>query len=153
MCEEYTRISRTMKGGDIIDAIDRQHYHALAEQILGMGTKILLIKAGHQGAYLATGNVTSLNSTARMNLSLEQWNSRQVWCEPFPVEPGRVRNTCGAGDCAVAAFLTAILNGENPNNAGKYAMLAGRNNLYSPDSVQQLQDWSAMKRQIEQMQA
>ncbi len=153
MSEEYSRTSRTMKGSNIIDAIGRQHYHALAEQILGMGAKILLIKAGHRGAYLATGDVTSLNSTARMDLSREQWNNRQIWCEPFPVEPGRVRNACGAGDCAVAAFMTAILNGDNPDTAGKYAMLAGRNNLYNPDSVQQLQDWQAMKQQVEQMQA
>jgi sugar/nucleoside kinase (ribokinase family) len=72
-----------------------------------------------------------------------------LWIKAFPTDPRRIKNACGAGDCAVAGFLTALLKGVEIEEAAQYAMLAGRDNLYGLDAFSGLSDWGAMTRLIE----
>jgi len=53
-----------------------------------------------------------------------------AWLQTHTLDTGRFHNASGAGDCAVAAFLSALLNDENIITAGRYAMIAGRDNLF-----------------------
>lgn len=129
--EAYAALNARAGSGGLIDAIDHAAFERLADRILLLGVKVLLIKAGHRGAYLRTAE-----SPAR-------------WIDPFPVDPDRMINACGAGDCAVAAFLTALLNGNPVEQAARYAMLAGRDNLYGIDTLSGLCDWHAMTSQLE----
>lgn len=128
---EHAAIAARASGGDMIEAIDRPIFDQLADRVLGCGVKILLIKAGHRGAYLRTAG------------------SPATWIDPFPVECDRVKNACGAGDCAGAAFLSSLLKGDPVERAGRYAMLAGRDNLYGNDALSGLRDWNSMARQLE----
>lgn len=135
--EEYERLS-SEADGNIIDAIPQDLYRTLGKEIIDMGVKALLVKASHRGGYLRTGADTALQLPAR------DWENRELWIPPCPVETTRMVNASGAGDAAVAAFLAALLNGEKPEAAGHYAMLAGRDNLYGADAVSGLSDWESM---------
>jgi len=145
--ELYSSIAELAAGGDMIDAIPPEEYGGLAEKVLAMGVKVVLIKAGHKGAYLRTGNLTELNSSV-LRLSDRTGCPQGVWIQPLSVDADRFRNASGAGDCAVAAFLTALLKDENIITAGRFAMMAGRDNLYGNDALSGLVEWSRMGKSI-----
>jgi len=109
-----------------------------------MGVKVLMIKAGHRGAYLRTG----LAELPRLALPRMNWSHREEWTRPLPVERRRMRNACGAGDAAAAGFLSAMLSGETLERAGRLAMIAGRDSLYGDDALRGLRDWAAMRRDL-----
>ena len=134
----YARYLSEAAGGDMIAVIPPEVYTRLADRVLAMGVKVLLIKAGQRGAYLRTGNLASVSLADRVGCP------GGSWLAPLPVEAGRFCNACGAGDCAVAGFLAALLNGTDVITAGQSAMLAGRDNLYGPDALSGLQEWAQM---------
>ncbi|MEI8248690.1 MAG: hypothetical protein WCI51_22870, partial [Lentisphaerota bacterium] len=111
------------------------------------GVKVLLIKAGHKGAYLRTGNLAELNSSA-LRLSDRTGCPQGAWISPLAVDAGRFRNASGAGDCAVAGFLTSLLKDESIMTAGRFAMMAGRDNLYGNDALSGLVDWPRMELEV-----
>ena len=145
----YSSIAVRVGGGDMIEAIPPEEYERLAEKVLAMGVKVLLIKAGHKGAYLRAGNLAELNSSA-LRLSDRTGCPQGVWIQPLPVDAERFRNASGAGDCAVAGFLTALLKDENIITAGRFAMMAGRDNLYGNDALSGLVEWPRMENLLKQ---
>jgi sugar/nucleoside kinase (ribokinase family) len=98
----------------------------------------------HRGTYLLTGDVSDISSKRGLNLSEKKWNHRELWCHAYPAYPARIKSATGAGDTAIAAFLTAVLDNESPDLAVKYASIAGRNNLYIHDIYEELPGWSEM---------
>ena len=143
----YSNIAGLAADGDMIDVIPPEEYERLAESVLDMGVKLLLIKAGHKGAYLRTGDLAELNSST-LRLSDRTGCPQGVWIQPLTVDVERFRNASGAGDCAVAGFLTALLKDENIITAGRFAMMAGRDNLYGNDALSGLVDWPQMESEI-----
>ncbi|HEY5408379.1 MAG TPA: PfkB family carbohydrate kinase [Ginsengibacter sp.] len=129
---------------EIIDLIPITTIRELGKCIIDAGVKIALIKAGHRGAYLWTGDMLQINENCGFRLSKNHWNYRELWCRAYPVDQDRIRNASGAGDMAVAAFLSAILDGEVPENSLKYATIAGRNNLYCYNIYNEVFDWQDM---------
>jgi len=121
----------------------------IGKLIIDSGVKILLIKAGERGAFLITGDVSSINENTAINLQIESWNFREFWCKAYSVDETKTINSNGAGDTAVAAFLSAILDGHCAESALKYAALAGRNNLYCQNIFTDLSDWQEMTKEIE----
>ena len=146
--EQYAGLLAGAAGRDMVDAIPQELYEQLATQVLAMGVKVVMIKAGHRGAYIRTGDIVKLNSTTALKLPADNWSQRKLWVESFPADPRRIKNACGAGDCAIAGFLTALLKGLEIEKAGRFAMLAGRNSLYGLDAHSGLTDWAAMTRMI-----
>ena len=147
--EQYARLLAKAAGRDMVDVIPQELYEQLAARILALGVKVVMIKAGHRGAYIRTGDVAKLNAATTLKLPASNWSQRQVWIASFPTDPRRIQNACGAGDCAVAGFLTALLKGAEIEKAAQYAMLAGRDNLYGLDAFSGLSDWKEMTRRIE----
>jgi sugar/nucleoside kinase (ribokinase family) len=145
---EYAKILSAAGNSDIIDLIPVNTIREIGKTIIDSGVKILLVKAGHRGLYLLTGNVSPLNRKNGFNLSEKDWNYRELWCNAYPADPAKVKNATGAGDTAAAAFLSAILDGKTSESTLKYAAIAGRNNLYCNDIYQDLNDWQDMEKEI-----
>jgi len=139
--DDYRRLTREGSASDPVEVIPRSVYAELADAALTLGTRVVLVKAGHRGGYLRTGAVDSLRA---LGLPTDNWANRDLWLSPFPADPALTRNASGAGDAAVAGFLAALLSGETIERAGKYAMIAGRDNLYGPDALTGLTDWEGM---------
>lgn len=129
---------------DIIEAIPQECYKRLADRVLSTGVNVVLIKAGHRGAYLQSGDRGVAGCSTELPLPVHTGCDGGVWIPPLPVDRSRFRNACGAGDCAVAGFLTALLKGETLVAAAQFAMMAGRDNLYGPDAVSGLSNWECM---------
>lgn len=148
MPREYAKIHSVSNDTDILDQIPLSIVRELGSRIIACGVKILLIKAGHRGAYLLTGDVADLNSKRGLHLNEKSWNHREFWCPAFPSDPEKIINAIGAGDTAAAAFISAILDRKSPDNSLKYAAVAGRNNLYCNDIYKDLAGWSEMAKEI-----
>ncbi len=146
--EQYTRILAQAADRDMVEVIPQELCESLAARVLATGVKVVMIKAGHRGAYIQTGDIAKLNSTTALKLPAANWSQRKLWVQPFPADPRRIQNACGAGDCAIAGFLTAVLQGVEIEKAAQYAMLAGRDNLYGRDAFSGLSDWKEMTRLI-----
>jgi len=116
--------------------------------IIDSGVKILLIKAGENGAYLRTGNIVSPENDSHLLNDLKEWNYRELWCNAYYADSSKIINSSGAGDTAVAAFLSAIINGEDPNISLKYAALAGRNSLYCRNVFRDISSWQKMREEL-----
>lgn len=147
--EHYARILTSAAGRDMVDEIPQDLLERIADRILELGVKVLMIKAGHRGAYIRTGDIEKLNFSTALKLPAGNWSYRSLWADPLPVVASRFKNACGAGDCAVAGFLTALLSGVEIEKAARYAMLAGRDNLYGVDACSGLSDWEQMTDSIE----
>jgi sugar/nucleoside kinase (ribokinase family) len=145
--QKYLRISEEAAGKDIIDFIPGEEYDNIARKILSLGAKILLIKAGSRGAFLITGDLSGLSSSS-LHLSEDFGCPEGIWLSPLPVDAKRFCNASGAGDCAIAGFLAALLKGKTVLDAGKCAMIAGRDNLYGQDALSGLRQWSDLTKQL-----
>ena len=142
----YERISSEAGEGDFVDAVPRSLFGELADRTLELGAQVTLIKAGHRGIYLQTAE--EIDWADSLNLTAQDWMGKQVWIPVFPLDASRARNACGAGDCAVAGFLAAMLYGADPETAARYAALAGRDNLYGTDAISGLRDWQTMTKAL-----
>ena len=142
----YERISSEAGEGDFVDAVPRSLFGELADRTLELGAQVTLIKAGHRGIYLQTAE--EIDWADSLNLTAQDWTGKQVWIPVFPLDASRARNACGAGDCAVAGFLAAMLYGADPETAARYAALAGRDNLYGTDAISGLRDWQTMTKAL-----
>ena len=145
--ERYAMIAEQAGQSDFIDTVQAEEYELLAGKVLDLGVKIMLIKAGHKGAYLRTGNLNKLNTSA-LRISDIAGCPDGAFIQPMPENPELICNASGAGDCAVAGFLAALLRDESIITAGQYAMIAGRDNLYGQDALSGLREWTEMTKDL-----
>jgi sugar/nucleoside kinase (ribokinase family) len=145
---KYSQIQMSVENDNIVNHFSIDLVRHLGKCIIDSGVKIVLIKMAHRGAYLLTGDISSLNEKPDFNLSVEDWNYRELFCIAYYADNLKIKNATGAGDTAIAAFLTAILNGEGPEFALKYATIAGRNKLYCTNLYDDLRSWQEMTEEI-----
>lgn len=145
---EYAKIIASAVSADVINQVLTNTVREIGKRFIDSGIKILLIKAGHLGAYLLTGEVSSINKKTYLKLDKEKWDHCEIWCNAYKADPLKIKNSSGSGDTSVAAFLSAIIDGENPESAIKYAAIAGRNNLYCTNSYEDLSNWQEMTKEI-----
>lgn len=146
--EKYIEIQSISGNTEFVDKIPLDLIRKLGHRIIEKGVKILLIKMGHRGAYLLTGDVSSMNEKLGTSLQEETWNNREILCNAYKVDQSKVMHATGAGDTAVAAFLSAILNGETPDAAIKLASIAGRESLYCETIFTDIGSWEQLIEKI-----
>jgi sugar/nucleoside kinase (ribokinase family) len=135
------RYAKLNKSGDIIKAVPEDLYRTLSKKLVNMGPQVVVLKAGHKGIYIRTGKIKPVTG---LKLASENWSDREVWIPCFRAKTSKIKNASGAGDTAIGAFLTAVLKGTTIEMAGRYAALAGRDNLYGSDALSGLTDWEKM---------
>jgi sugar/nucleoside kinase (ribokinase family) len=148
MPDLYATFLSANHDSDVTDLIPVSVIREMGKNIIELGVKILLIKAGHRGIYFLTGDISILNNKAGFNLSEDDWNYQELWCNAYPADQGKIINATGAGDTAIAAFLSAILEGETAESSLKLAAMAGRNNLYCHNIYEELPVWNEMAQEI-----
>jgi sugar/nucleoside kinase (ribokinase family) len=149
MPEKYAEIQSMPGNTEIIDRISPGLIKELGHRVISLGVKVVLIKMGHRGAYLLTGDISSINKETIVSLDKERWNYREILCNAYRIDSSRPVNATGAGDTAVAAFLTAVLNGETPDTAIRYAAMAGRESLYCENIFEDIDNWEQLTAKIQ----
>jgi sugar/nucleoside kinase (ribokinase family) len=105
------------------EAVTPELLSRLSEEALSYGVKAVLVKLGTRGAYLRTASEKAWARAGRGLEGLgENWHNRELWAPAYEVP---VAGTTGAGDAAIAGFLSSVLRGESPETALKMANAVG----------------------------
>ncbi|MCC9077032.1 PfkB family carbohydrate kinase [Litorilinea aerophila] len=133
------------RAGDagLLAAVDGALLGELADQLLTLGAAVVGLKLGEQGLYLRTTS----NPARLASLGLEPvWLGRELLAPAFQVQ---VVGTTGAGDCAIAGFLAALLRGLPPEASLTAATAAGACNVEQADAISGMMSWDAMWQRVQ----
>ncbi len=120
----------------------------LADQLLAMGTKIVVLKLGEQGLYLRTSpDVTSPRDGLAASQRLPTtWNDRELLAPCFEVQ---VEGTTGAGDSSIAGFLAALATGASPESTLVQAVAVGACSVEVADATSGICHVSQLRKRID----
>lgn len=125
-------------------AISVEELSRLSDRLLEMGTSAAVIKLGRQGLYMRTASRLGEGAVAKATSG--SWRSRELLAPAFRVRPA---GTTGAGDCAIAGFLTALLRGSSPSACLNSAAAAGAASVERSDAVSGVPNWETLLKRID----
>lgn len=128
---EYDQLSAR---GDILDRVTPGFLRELADILIGWGTRIVAFKLGTRGMYLRTaGSAQLAGMGAARPADVRAWADRELWAPIFKVS--HFGGTTGAGDAAIAGFITSLLAGCRPEEALTFACAVGACCVEAPDAL------------------
>ena len=137
--EFYEEMCRKVNGSDILSLITPELLSDLAQELIGMGAKIVGIKLGDRGMYLRTCEQSQLTSMGRAQPSNPGlWAGKELWAPCFKVS---VAGTTGSGDATIAGFLSALLRDLSVEQALIMAVAVGASNVEATDSLSGIRNW------------
>jgi sugar/nucleoside kinase (ribokinase family) len=145
--QRYTRLIAESVEGNVLSGMDGALLGELADSLLAFEAAVVGLKLGEQGMYLRT---TSSHDRLAALAGVIPGN-RRVWLNRELLAPAfqaRLVGTTGAGDCAVAGFLTALVNGLGPEAALTGAVAVGACNVEAADAVSGVPAWDVVQRRI-----
>ena len=128
----YKKINNERKGNNIIDLITVEKVREIANMLVALGGKIILLKVGKKGLYLKTAGEDAIKQIPRAIDNPQKWANREIWFPPCAVP---VISTKGAGDTAIAGFLAGVLDGLNPEQSLAIATLTAGCCVRTLDSI------------------
>lgn len=146
--EKYNDIIVRAGERDITEILDIENdVKPLGEKLLAMGTKIVLLKCGRAGIYLATASEEKLEElSSEIGLNKSVWSSVRIFERCF--KPDKICSGTGAGDTCIAAFLMALLTGETPQSSIQLAAAEGASCVEAYDALGGLRTLSELKDKI-----
>ncbi|MGI5977422.1 MAG: carbohydrate kinase family protein [Candidatus Limivicinus sp.] len=135
-------------GGDMTAGLNMERdVRPLADELLALGTGVVVIKCGLSGIYYCTGGrkrIENIGSAAGMD--------GVKWADKRGVQPcfkaDRVLSATGAGDTSIAAFLMAVLSGKEPAACAALAAAEGACAVTSYDALGGLRKLDELGRRI-----
>ncbi len=136
------------KGGDMTEQEDiPEMADELARKCLDLGCGAVLIKCGLSGMVYRTGSGERMAQVgARLELNADAWANRSGKQPCYRAEI--VRSATGAGDVSIAAYLTALMNGETPAECAKLAAAEGAASVSSYDALGGILPLNELKKRI-----
>jgi sugar/nucleoside kinase (ribokinase family) len=145
--EECDRLRSMLTGGDLTSAVSVERLEELSTELLEMGSKMVVIKAGGRGLYLRTAEEAAIQQMGHATPDEPYiWAEREMWTACFKVD---VIGTTGAGDATIAGFLSALLRGLDPYEALTTAVGVGACNVEAADALSGLRSWDETRGRIE----
>ena len=143
--DRYDRLNR---GGDITAGLDlRAEAMPLAEELIGMGCRVVLIKCGTGGMVFRTAGAEAIRKVGKkLSLNTEAWADREGIQPCFQADI--VRSGTGAGDASIAAFLTAVLRGYVPADCTALAAAEGACSVTAYDALSGLKTIEELEAKI-----
>ena len=136
-------------GLDFIKQVNGSFIQELSSALLEWGAGIVLLKCGIKGIYIRTGNEERLSRASMDKLvDLKKWSDREIWIPAFLCK--NILSTAGAGDCAIAGFLTAFLRGLEIEKAASCSAVLGYQNLFAADAYSGIKDWEETMKIIQE---
>ena len=136
-------------GRDVTEVISiEKDIKPLADQLMAWGAKAVMIKCGLQGIYLRTaGKEKLLQAGDIVGPEIAgSWADRELFEESFIAR--EVKSGVGAGDAAIAAFLSAMLADYPVEKCLQYATAAGCGCVEEYDSLSGVPTFAQMEERI-----
>ncbi len=133
--------------GDVLFQVDGDLLSDLAAQLISRGVAVVGLKLGSQGIYLrTTSNAAQLYRLEELlGLKVSAWMNRELLAPAFCAN---LVGTTGAGDCAIAGFLTGLLKGLSPEAVLTTAVAVGACNVEAADAVSGVPSWEVVQQRI-----
>lgn len=124
-----------------------ERLHEIADRLLDLGCAIVGLKLGDQGLYLRTTpdrqRLAALGRSAPADPAA--WTACELLAPCYRVP---VVGTTGAGDCTIAGFLAAILQGLSPADAVRSATAVGACNAEAADAISGIVPWPRVQARL-----
>ena len=145
--ERYASWLERAGDGDICEILDlEKDIRPIAKMCMDYGAKVLLLKCGAPGMYLETAPADVLRTIPRLDLDADAWGSFSRFEKSFV--PDRIVSGTGCGDTSIAAFLTSLLDGEDPSTCLQLAAATGASCITAIDSLSGLKPLPELKARI-----
>ena len=145
--ERFDDLAARAADSEMVALIDGDLLGELGGQCLSAGAAVVLIKCGYLGMYVRTAGRDRLEELGRGRPGeTGQWADRELFTPAYKVE--KVVSGAGAGDCAIAGFLTAFLRGLAIDDAMRIGAAVGAQNVTAADTVSGVKSWDETFRQI-----
>lgn len=117
----------------------------LAQELLDMGAKAVVIKCGEKGLYYRTAaDLSAVGEKAELNAA--DWADQRGFQPAYP--PEKICSATGAGDTCIAAFLTAMLAGRSVTDCIQLAAATGASCVEAYDALGGLKPFFELERKI-----
>lgn len=136
-------------GKDITEVIDiEQDVKPLVKKCMEYGAKVLVIKCGASGMYYCTtDNIHLLGEIGnKIGLDISMWKGKEGFEKSYV--PDRVLSGTGAGDTSIAAFLTAMLQGDSLEDCMHLAAATGASCVAAYDALSGLVPLDELRKKI-----
>ena len=118
----------------------------MAEKVLNLGCKGVLIKCGAAGLFLMTADSSRMKELSE-NVSVEKWADKKIFQNSYV--PDRILSGTGAGDTSIAAFIYGMCNEMSPEDTLKIAAGTGASCITEYDTLSGLLSTEALKNKIQ----
>ena len=144
----YDSWNKKAKGRDIISLVNiNKDVKPLAEQLLNMGAKIVLIKCGSLGMYLATSSKDRLIIISEsIEFDVCAWENIRFFESSY--KPNKILSATGAGDTSIAAFLYAFTKKYSYKECLELATATGASCVETYDALSGLRPFEELKSKI-----
>jgi sugar/nucleoside kinase (ribokinase family) len=145
----YRDLQKRGAGGDITLTLSvERDVRPLADHLLEMGAKVLLIKCGVLGIYYRVSSDPGMRGLCEaLHLNPHGWIGREGFEKSYVQE--NVVSGTGAGDTCIAAFLTAMLDGKDITQCVQLGAAAGACCVSAPDALSGLIPLNALQAKID----
>ena len=146
--ERFEDWQERAKGRDITEILDlNSDIRPLADMCMNMGCKVLLLKCGAPGMYYRTADKEELlKIPARLSLDEDAWAGKDGFEVSY--KPEKILSGTGAGDTSIAAFLTAMLEGNAPEECMRLAAATGACCVSAYDALSGLKPLDELRKKI-----
>lgn len=147
--KKYREWQERAAGRDVTEILSVEEDVApLAERILSMGCKLVIIKCGAAGFYYQTGTAEDFAKLSeKSGLDLSGFAEKRGFEKSYV--PDAVISGTGAGDTTIAAFLTAMVKGYPFERCLQLAAAAGANCVAAVDALSGLKSFAEMEKRID----
>ena len=146
--DRFMQFREDSKDKDLLDCFEGEDMSRMSARLMSYGPKIVSLKSGFRGFYLRTAGKKELEKMGWTKpADLDNWAGRELWEPSYRVE--EVASATGAGDSAIAGFLSAYLNGKSVEVSLKYACAVGAQNVRVLDAVSGIKSWKETTEQVE----
>ncbi len=122
------------QGDSLVEAVPVELYREIADALIALGCGVVMLKAGARGIYARTAGEERLGRIPLLPAHAhKRWAGRELWSAAFVNED--LQSAAGAGDCAAAGVLTALLLEKTLEETLQFANCLGYQNLRALDTV------------------
>lgn len=145
----YREWQKRARGRDITTVLDIENdVRPLAEKMLSMGAKVLLVKCGAAGLYLASADARALSQAASGYADkLKGWENIRYFEASY--RPEKVLSGTGAGDTCIAAFLLAVSQGYSYQECMRLSAATGASCVEAYDALSGLKSFRELQEKIQ----
>lgn len=147
--DKYRELQKRAAGKDVTEILSvEEDVKPLAERILSMGCKLVIIKCGAAGFYYKTKGAEAFAGLSRISgLDFSGFAGKAGFEKSYV--PDAVVSGTGAGDTMIAAFLTAMVKGYPFERCLQLAAATGASCVAAVDALSGLKSFAELEKKID----